>query len=123
MGIQIKLPEGKTPDNWYNVTRDIAHVLDKIVRQVVLALPADAVVPAPTVTECENICQVFLDLFTDTTNPKMSIDEVVNHLDRLPPAFRAAFERALTLNMFKRFVQGKRDISGTPKPVEPDVIE
>jgi hypothetical protein len=124
MMIQILLPpEGKSPDNRYNINRDLAHVFDKLVRQVVLDMPEDSVTPKPSTEEIAVICDTFADIFVAVKNPNETPDTVGARLDKLPPAFRAAFERALTLNLFKRFTKWKREIAPKTVEVKLDVVK
>ncbi len=113
---QINLPEGKSPDNWYNIDRDMAHVFDKLVRQVALDIPDDAIVPKPTEPELKAICEVFQDIFLSVLDKDETPDSIGARLDKLPDNFRCVFERALTLNLFKRYTKWKREIAPKVKP-------
>lgn len=116
--IQILLPEGKSKDNLYNINRDMAHVFDKLVRQVALEIPDDAITPKPSDEQLQEICNVFGEIFVAVTDPAETPDTVAIRLEKLPPDFRAVFDRALSVKMFKLFTKWRREIA-PKKPVEP----
>lgn len=123
--LQVKLPQGRTPDNWYNIKRDLGHNWVPLLRQAVLSVADDAITPRPSEDELKAFCASIGDTVERIELGTITEEELQTQLAQWPKDLMRAVGVELVQVMFRHYREWRiellpqRPIVPPPAPPAP----
>lgn len=125
MTMQIRIPDkGRTENGWINIERDMGHFFREFVREAVMSIPEDCIVPKPSDEEIHKFIKSVTGLILRSEEGKLEPAEVDKEIAEWEPGLASAFKHYLCLIMFRKYVIWRRDllpyrpVPRVPKPEE-----